>query len=54
MVAVAIVVSGIIAFFAARKFGGASALKRRIIFLLVGGVGLLGAGGVMYLRLNSR
>ena len=44
----------VVAFFAARKFGGASRLKRRIIFLWVGGVGLLCAGGVMYLRLYAR
>jgi ABC-type Fe3+ transport system permease subunit len=48
----AIVVSGIVAFFVARRYGRGSRLKRRIIFLLVGLVGLLSAGGLMFLRLQ--
>jgi drug/metabolite transporter (DMT)-like permease len=54
MVAATIVVAAVIAFFLARKFGGTSRAKRKIIFLLVGGFGLLCAGGAMFLRLYSR
>jgi hypothetical protein len=52
MMAAVIVVAAIVAFVVARKFGGKSRPKRKIIFLLVGGFGLLCAGGVVYLRLR--
>jgi drug/metabolite transporter (DMT)-like permease len=50
--AAAVFVSGIVAFIVARRHGGRSRLRRRMIFLLVGTVGLLGAGGLMFLWLQ--
>jgi uncharacterized membrane protein YidH (DUF202 family) len=50
LVAITIVVATIVAFVVARKFGGQSRPRQKVIFLLVGGFGLLCAGGVMYLR----
>jgi hypothetical protein len=54
LVAVTIVVAAIVAFVVARKYGGKSRPKRKIIFLLFGGCGLVCAGGVMFLRLHYR
>jgi hypothetical protein len=53
IVAAAVFASAIVAFFVARRYGGRSRLRRQMIFLLVGAVGLLGAGGLMFLRLQS-
>jgi hypothetical protein len=51
--AAAVVVSGILAFVAARKCGGRSRRRREINFLFVGACGLMAAGGLMYLRLHA-
>jgi hypothetical protein len=52
--ATVVVVSGIVAFFVARKYGGRSRRGREMIFLIVGAFGLLAAGGVVFLRLQFR
>jgi hypothetical protein len=49
IVAAAVFVSGLVAFAVARRYGGRSRLRRRMIFLFVGTVGLLGAGGLMFM-----
>jgi drug/metabolite transporter (DMT)-like permease len=52
IVAAAVLVSGFVALFAARRYGGPSRRRRQLIFLLVGGIGLLCSGGLMFLRLQ--
>jgi hypothetical protein len=49
----AVVVSGILAVVASRKYGGDSRRRREIIFWFVGAFGLMAAGGLMYLRLHG-
>lgn len=51
--ALMIAVAGVTAFLAARHFGGRSRNNRQLIFSLVGGVGLLLALALTYLRLRG-
>jgi hypothetical protein len=54
IVSAAVFVSALVAFGVARKYGGRSRRRQQMIFRLVGAVGLLGAGGIMFLRLQSK
>jgi len=48
------VASGIVAFVAARQFGNGSRGGERVIFSLVGAIGLLAAAAFTFLRLQAR